>query len=337
MTSNRKQRLKFAVVLLLGIAIIVVGVASAPLPVRFYETLVVSDPDYVFDSIEPWERRNGEMMKLLVRLVDYRMRRDWTMHFVDHVSLSEEGNPGDTVVQVVNNLRKLMLSQREIMHEPLSQKNLSSLLRGYAFCESVNGALAMVLSQYRDGVEVFALRNKSSGESPHVLVRLVSPGAELYADAWTDIPLFTMVESNSGRSIGKVPSYDDVSTQDVYRLYPKETYLDGFVTYRHRRYNRWLYEFGRWFEPVADVFWSPIIFFLDRASTSAPKAEASKVAYLKARVNHLFGKNQQALFHYGEALRSPCDAVYCKAARNYHDRILSRMGVNDSADDQSSL
>ena len=313
----KKVLLIFALVVPVLLAI----AATAPLPVPVAEAFAARYQDYLFAEDEDWQDRHPTWEKLLVRLVDYKLRRDWSMYQARRVHQQGGADTAAQILYTVDSIRDVTITQRELGHEPLEQKNLPSLVRGYGYCESVNGALAMVLGQLQPDVQVYALFDPNTRKSPHVLVKTRSELGTVYADTWTDIPAMGFSSELSDKAAGAIPTYEDLrENTDTYKLYPPDNYTNGYVTYVHRTHNDWLYRLGLALKPLVAPATIPLGRWL---LGGADRGEENRLrgTYLQARLNHLFDRKRRAESLYRRVVAAHCREVFCKAAKIYLARL----------------
>jgi hypothetical protein len=112
-------------------------------------------------------------------------------------------------------VRSQVLNQGELPHSAVGQPSFSRLINGYGYCNGVNQLLAFPLSEIFGEVRIFATRYpktgvsaSAAGKSTHVNLLLKVREVEVFADAWSNIPLFKLEDEK--RVLADVPLYEEV-------------------------------------------------------------------------------------------------------------------------------
>lgn len=317
--------------LLSGLSLI--ALAAAPLPHAAVKSLVLAMPEQFLPELG-----TAATNTLLTSAINFKLQIEFQrlLSNNDHTLTKLE-----KVTAQVTQMREFMITQRQIGNIEIfwGASTVQSFIRGFGFCDQINGMLALTLAPMFERSDLFAL--KYGGRSPHSLVRLRSPSfGEFYADAWSDVPIFQTGQANSP----DVPDFASIQSKLQIDL-PEidKSYLEsGFVLNR--------YDFGYQVEKAArrtlqalfptlaadDPIPENRTAALERSTTAssgvvlAPtKTEASPGTpdpilverYLIARLDHIYGIDSEALAGYDAIARSGCTDDFCWLAREFSQRL----------------
>ena len=218
--SGRRKRsalillVSLAVAIGLGISLITI---RAPISVALW--FVESYPEYFERESEYDPLVNYSILdRILVKGVAYKLLHDWASMQARPFRISRNSSnleTYETVSSLVDMVRGQVLNQAELPHTAVGQPSFSRLINGYAYCGGVNQLLAFPLSEIFNEVYMFTTRYpevgvsaSAAGKSTHVNVQFEVSGVQVYADAWSSIPLFKLEDARL--ALNDVPFYEQV-------------------------------------------------------------------------------------------------------------------------------
>ena len=356
-----RWRKKSALILLatLGVAIgLGIGLITIRAPISLAFWFVESYPEYFKRESEYDPLVNHSILdKILVRGVAYKLLHDWASMQArpfKNAHHSSDTDTYETVSILVDTVRDQVLSQAELPHTAIGQPSFSRLINGYAYCGGVNQLLAFPLSEIFDEVNMFATRYPevgvsaaAAGKSTHVNVQFEVSGVQVYADAWSSVPLFKLEDARF--ALNDVPFYEQIrakvplvfdlpelsSVSDLGTL--EELWKTGkinglteaaFESLLHASSGRMLrrvaYTNG---EARSLIRRRPLQFarIALKQDVSLSKfihlyRDELYMLYLVARVFHIYGESEKARLLYQEILASNCQQTFCRAAAMFVSR-----------------
>ncbi len=331
--------------LLSGLALF--ALVAAPLPYAAVKRLVLAMPEQFVPEL-----RKETTNSLLTSAIKFRLQIEFQR------LLSNNAHTLTKMEQVsaqVTRVRDLMITQRQLDDVEIywNASTIQSFVRGFGFCDQINGALALVLAPSFERSDLFAL--KKGGRSPHSLVRLRSPElGEFYADAWSDVPVFQTGQAK----VPDLPGFESVRSK-LQTTLPEidESYLErGYVLNR--------YDFGFQVEKAARRTLQALFPSLAaagptpanrtatverttkgtsratkassrdarggkstvpaRAKTEAARETPDPILverYLIARLDHIYGSDSKARAGYDAIAGSGCIDDFCRLAREFLRRL----------------
>lgn len=311
-----------------------------PLPVFAIKAMVLSAPEQFIVELG-----QAGTPSLLKRAVEYRLQ----VELQRHLSRERDGKSGiDKIRDQVGELRATMFTQRQILDVDVNWGGSAAqaLVRGYGFCDQINGALALAVAPDVQDAGLFALNN--GYRSPHSLVRLQSDKlGEIYVDAWADVPAFQTGNSK----IADIPDVASVLSgyaQNI-PMIDRRYVENGFVTNRYDSISRLkkiiLRVAGGFLPfvtedkvPTAADFRTPDQLESPKPTGLQPDYGAVEYSprmsdvpgppdiglvnqYLEARIDHIFGNIDAALDGYRSVSASGCANQFCYLAGGFVRRL----------------
>jgi hypothetical protein len=207
------------------------------------------------------------------------------------------------------------------------------LVRGYGYCDYINGALARILRHRFEDVALFGNATLDAEGASHSLIRIRSRHGTFYADAWSDAAVWAFPDEISAQFRDRIPAFADVVTV-LNRSLPgtrAELYRKGAV------FNR--YDF-RWRLAKATRSIQAMLFARTgrKMNVAEPRQDRTEMAaktnerleteivdhaalerYLVARIDQLFGVNKAARAVYSR-YSDGCTEDFCIAARIFSQK-----------------
>jgi hypothetical protein len=297
-----------------------------PMPQAAIKSIVGDYPEYFLNDRAFFSTRFSIPEKIMLRAFDLKLQRDWSRHV--YSSLSE--NSQDDIIFVraaVSLVRRMFLTQRHFPQTEIDNTLGVFLVRGYGYCDYINGALARILVHRFNDVALFGAVGLGNVDAQHTVVRIRSKQGTYFADAWSDVAIWGFPDEVNAEYRDRIPRFSDVRT-DLRRVLPgtiAENYRQGFV---FNRYD-WRYRLQK----AADRIWllftnptPPQVSISNVPSNELKRNHDSQIktqktdlisdslkSYLEDRVDQIFGYiplNQIDYLKYSEN----CHQEFCLAA-----------------------
>ncbi len=192
-----------------------------PVPPKKLAQLAAEQEAYFFQDEERWLKEHALPEVLWTKALEFKLRRELTTHLSDQLNLSS-GETAAGIQASAHQVRLLFINQTQQEVPVISSSALASMVRGYGYCDQVNGFLALLLSGYLDKVQLFGIRNEK-GISPHTLIRSESDLGVVWIDAFSCVNAFGFKEELSSSGQKEIPLYD----QKAAGLFPPSYYKSG--------------------------------------------------------------------------------------------------------------
>jgi len=313
---------------------------AAPLPQYIVKRLVLAMPELFLPEME----KAGDL-SLLSSAIELKLQ----IEFQRLLAINSSA-PADieSVSKQIARVHDLMITQRQINGVKIywGASTAQSLVRGFGFCDQINGALALVLAPSFSQSDLYALRKGDN--SPHSLVRLRSSDlGEFYVDAWSDTPVFQLGQATTPEIplFGMVKAGLQVSLPEI-----DESYLEqGFVLSRYDFWSRAKKALRRVAQkillfpakndsspeiqdgaireavitPSGDTqYGNSTVAEEAGSSTERESPDAGLVAtYLIARLDHIYGERDKAVLGYDAVAQSGCTSDFCLLAREFSKNL----------------
>lgn len=280
------------------LAILLFGAVLVQAPPSLGVWLVDAHEDFFQMPYPEWAKRHSFVDRMLVRAVAYKLSRDWVTRAKTEISDTGPLDASGTVVASRDYFSREFVNQRQIRHPPIDLPTYSRLVYGMAWCDGQNHLFSMILGEFFDDVYTFALinREKEIGRSPHTAVAMTINQATVFADAWSDVPIFTM-DDQVDRVGSGIPGwsavYDNITLQQMdgtpkkRPAMAKQFYDDGEKRIRSRKMIVSVGSIGTW----------------DDGDAMPDKSATPFQTYLKGRIYQLYGHVSSAMNHF-EAVRN---------------------------------
>ena len=325
------KRLLLAILLLFLIG----GMAAyyIPLSPAMAARLMSSEAAYVFEDEEDWLIGKSLPHLLWVKALEFKIRHDLKRHLADRLDLSEKA-PAVQIHTAANEIRSLFITQQQQQVPIVSNSTLASFVRGFGYCDQVNGFLAVVLTDQLDKVQVYALKDPN-GISPHALIRSESSLGVVWIDAFSCVNAFGFAEELTEEGKASISLYE----HKVAALHP-----DSF--YRQADFMN-DYSFGHTSQKVLARL-SPLLHTAypaekEKAITPSKtggiamaqnrgqqtqwleslqqEPDENKQLYLRARIFHLYGQTAEALNLYHKVMEMNPAGLLATYANSFSRRI----------------
>lgn len=312
--------------------------AAIPLPVSVAEKLVSEHPGYFLKNESEWKAENSLPTVLWVKLLEFKLRHDIKEINLERLQVSSE-KPAEAIHLVVEDVRKNYVSKLQARVPVITNSTFGSIVRGYGFCDHTNAFVAFMLTDVLDDVAMVGLSDAE--RPPHSVVRIKSSLGTVYADAFTCTNVFAFEEELSREGQKYIPTYRQLEEF----LYPPVSYHQG------REFNRYntAYTVNKAFHRLGQLAYnseehpeeavalqpaSRKASVLSKSETEDSIAYARhaleprdlQVLFLKARMNHLYNRPEQAQAYYRQVVDQAPEGSYLA---NYARIFLARYAGTD--------
>lgn len=253
--------------------------------------LVARAPDVFLEDPRPFFERTSRAGRLVVFGLDAVVLRAFVRRVLVTAPAPDAG-PLAFVDHAIAHARRAFVNQREVraehregIHEGIFFRTAGArLVRGYTSCEGQNHLLAVLLATRARDVALVETRSARERASTHTLVTLPLGGAPLFADAWGDVARFTLEPLDDAIDAHVALAARGLGEREW--LLPVSAYTEGrVVPLRVAR-------------ALADK--TPLPPDTTRAGAEGPADQPGYDAYLRARVEDLFGDRDAARAGYLE-------------------------------------
>ena len=270
----------------------------APIFIAF--ELAETFPLYFKTGIRQWQNQSSGFEFWLPRIASFKLYRDWLTHERNATGLPENLSR-QFVLEMRSRLKDKVLTQRQVQHTSYEQVPYTTLVYGLTYCDGINFLFGDLLSEQLPQLELWYTLDITNNQSNHTLLKATRDDKQYFLDAWSDIPIFTI-----GISTGhNIPEYDDLPGKYKESI-KKRFLLDGKRLYK--------------FAPQRFNYGKIHLSFLDfgRQIADAEFLNRPFIAYLKARMLHVYGYEKEALTAYQKLESTGCaesSALFCKTNR----------------------
>ena len=300
-----------------------------PMPKSTIKYIASNYPEYFITDRNYFSDNFNILEKILLRSFDLKLQIDWSYQIY---KLLDKKSKDD--IEFINSsvtiVKNMFLTQRQFQGNLLKIDNTLGvfLIRGYGYCDYINGALARILAHKFDDVVLFGSNGLGNIYANHAVVRIKSPNGEFFADAWSDVALWGFSDKVNAEYRNRIPSFSDVK-KALRRSLPgtiAENYRKGFV---FNRYD-WQYSFTKAIKRIWLLIFSSkttqitLSNQFGKNSSDVQEVKTSKYIrvindqilqiYLINRIDHLFG-NTEFTEYKSKYFFNNCDYEFCLAAR----------------------
>ncbi len=328
---------------------------AVPLPYTAVKYLTLAIPEQFIPAMG-----TVKSASLLTSAIELKLQIEFQRILSDN---PDKMNDKDYIIAKISNVRDLVITQRHLQGVKIAggASTGQGLVRGFGYCDQINGVLALALMPSFERSDLFAL---SDGQySPHSLVRLSAPQlGEIYADAWSDVPVFQI-----GRvSASNIPTFEAVKPS-LQATLPRidQSYLEnGFVL---NSYDFW-YRVEKVIHRTAQRLLPFLMSSSLRMVSQPPAAERAAVSpfgdtqqgnsietggavtettpmheipdpalveqYLIARLDHIYGRKAAALAGYDHVVASNCTDDFCRLAKEFSRRLYAAESLSKLVNSQ---
>ena len=334
---RRRRRRRIALAAGLSAAAALLALLAAPLPRPLLAAAIRAAPEWMLRS-----GGGGGVGEAWRRLIRLELQSSLAAHAHDAQSVPADLSDAQRIAARLLAIKAAMIDQTELRHRPVN----APAIAGLAYCDSLNGFAAMVLSHEYDQAGIVAVDDPVTG-ARHSFGRVRARGQGwLYFDIWSNqVALF---RSRPGRGAeylvlargpAPIPPPPEVAAM-VRRVHDRahaglvhnrlQPTVGGYLLHR---LGNWLRHGDASGAGVREGLASKGLGGPVAAGTSAPtwagwgdppptRAPAAADAWLRARLAHLTGETAAARRAYAEvARREGADSVYGRAARIFLERL----------------
>lgn len=135
-----------------------------PLPAPVLARLVSDQQSYFFQDEEAWLKEHSFPEAVCVKLLEFKLRHDLKENPQELLGLSSR-QPAGSIEAAAREIRLQFINQTQQDVPIISNSALASFVRGYGYCDHVNGYLALLLNNYLDKVQLYGVQDEK-GISP---------------------------------------------------------------------------------------------------------------------------------------------------------------------------
>ena len=149
--------------------------------------------------------------RIFVEAIAGKLLRDWVTQQTKIARQSyrrSSANTGHLISKLANEVHHTILSQRYIDHTNANLILPVRLLIGFGYCDSINHLLAIQLAEIFGESSMWATKHPVTGISHHTLVSLTVQGVQIFADAWSSVPVFKL--SDPSNTLSDVSNYGGI-------------------------------------------------------------------------------------------------------------------------------
>ncbi|WP_224997281.1 hypothetical protein [Cesiribacter sp. SM1] len=311
-----------------------------PLPPRKLAQLAAEQEAYFFQAEAQWLNEHNLAEVVWAKALEFKLRHDLKDYLSEQLSLNSS-KPAASISASANHVRNLFINQTQGEVPVISNSALASFVRGYGYCDQVNGYLALLLSSYLDKVQLFGVRNEK-GISPHTLIRSRSALGVVWIDAFSCVNAFGFEEELSSSGRAQIPLYK----QRAAGLYPSSYYKNG------NSFNEFglSYTAGKAYARLGELLTiksanikaslkpatATVAAKRNTANSDRPSKQTllldklktesllSKQLYIKARVFHIAGELQEAALLYEKLIGHSPEGPLAAYAAIFLDRMKGK-------------
>lgn len=274
-------------------AVLLIGAVVVQAPPSLALWLVDNHIDFFELPYPEWAKRHSVMERILVRAVAYKLGRDWVTRATTKIQDSEPTDISSIVTVSRDYLNREFANQRQVKHITIDLPTYARLVYGMAKCDGQNHLFAVILGEFFDEVDTYALIDPSKGTSPHLAVTVTINQIPVYVDAWSDIPIFAMDDQIENLGVD-VPSWSDVHKQVEGKpvqqwVLTEEIYNAGEKRIRIKKVPVPIGIIGNWQD----------------GNVMPDKRNSPSQIYLKGRIYQLYGHDLSARNHYESLQNNP--------------------------------
>ncbi|MBF0178319.1 MAG: hypothetical protein HQL63_15965 [Magnetococcales bacterium] len=294
--QNRLRRLviKFFFIVLL----LMLYATSTQTPVHAALWFVKTYPDYFHSHFKVWRDNKTLLDQVIVWFLSEKLTHDWIAREFYFLGNIKDKPVEQQAFDIQNQLKDMVIRFNGKFETPLW--TFQRLVFGSSLCDGFNHLHALLLNELYPGVELFALWDPVTRESPHTLLKIRNKFGAVYIDFFMD-PL-TMTEIK----LQQRPSDQ--------KPFPASFHQNGFIIKKLASL------------PVGIGVLGP---FKQTLSPKAmlPPSHDPWLAYLRGRIFHLYRMKEPAVEHYRQVVASHCQETFCQTAKIF---LAALTGVNTS-------
>ena len=302
-----------------------------PLPAPVLARLVSDQQAYFFQDEEVWLKEHSFPEAAWVKLLEFKLRHDLKEHSEEQLGLSAR-QPAGSIEAAAREIRLQFINQTQQDVPIISNSALASFVRGYGYCDHVNGYLALLLNDYLDKVQLYGVQDEK-GVSPHTLLRTESSLGVVWVDGFTCVSAFGFRDELSAQGQNEIPVFEQKAACLLPAAYYKRGYSFNEYSLAYtaeKAYNRLNKLFIK--KTVApetvvvsattghSLSQNPVHHqqILDRQQAESYE---NKSLYLEARVLHLFGEHQKAALLYQQLIKNNPEGSLAAYAATFLKRL----------------
>ena len=312
--SNIVARIIKTLSLCIGM-LILLGVAFywVPLPVDFLSRQLALRADYFFEDEEEWLKKHSLWDIGAAKALEFKLRSDITSQIAERLQLKEI--PEEEAIELAaSETRFLYITQVQRRLPVISNSATVSLIRGYGFCDQINAGLALVLKDKLEQVHLYGVINPPD-EGKHTLIKARTSLGTLWIDAFSCVNVFGFEDELTSRGKETIPLYESKAPY----LFEEVAYREGFFFNAFS----WQYSCKKAFNRIESLmkyktYHPEQVLVMEKPDSllaidpemqrammkdTQQESKEAKEAYLKARIYHLYGQNEEALAFYEKAQR----------------------------------
>ncbi len=310
------------------------GVVSIvlPWPEFLLRNLVIRNADYFLVEPPSPELSYNKIQRLFLGLLDTKLQYLVAERLASQIQA--QGTDADKAVQAVIIVRDYTLTQTDLIKVDAQRFLAGSVgkvaLRGYGWCDQVNGVLMVVAHRVFDNVGLFGLYDKDKQTSPHAVVRANTQSGTIFMDAWNGARVFRLSDQLSVASRTSIPVYTPAVYQPDISGLNEQFFRDGYVFNQYDSF----YRAKKTVERMKLIL-SPETKKASSLSNQATQIATTnevpsgigvelKIIYLDARLDHLLGNRDRALHGYLAVSKEECRDTFCSAAKLFVKRLANK-------------
>ncbi|EMR03454.1 hypothetical protein [Cesiribacter andamanensis] len=299
----------FKKVLLLAIAFLLLAGALylIPLPPALMAGRVAAQADYFFEDEERWLREHSFLEAAWVKVLELKLRHDLKKSLEQQFALSAD-QPAHSIAAATQGVQERYLTQLQAEVPIISTSTLASFVRGYGYCDQLNGFLAFLLADKLERVQLVGIT--APGKGGHTVIRTESALGTVWVDAFFCQATFGFEDELSPEGKAHIPLYSAAAGQ----LFPAGAYQQGIpfneygLGYTLKKGANRLSSFFK--QKTVDPQQGVVSAVQGVAMAQNPGTQQAmrqaleqellvhKKLFLEARMLHLYGLQEEALIRY---------------------------------------
>jgi hypothetical protein len=326
MAAVFKKLLLFLLLLL----VVAMGLYLTPLPPTFMAGRVAAQAEYFFEDEETWLREHSFLDAAWIKVLELKLRHDLKKSLEQQLALTA-AQPAQTIAAATQGLQERYLTQLQADVPIISTSTLASFVRGYGYCDQLNGFLAFLLSDKLDRVQLVGIT--APGKGGHTVIRTESPLGTVWVDAFFCQAIFGFEEELTADGRATISLYAP-NRKDLFPLasysagIPFNEYGLGYTAQKGlSRLSSLLKQKTTHPQQVVVSSVQGVAMSQNPASQQALRDQLTgesllrKQQFLEARLLHLYGLEQEALLGYEQLQSEMPQSPLARYAALFIDRI----------------
>lgn len=321
--------------LLAGTVLLLVGMGLylTPLSPPFMARQLSQQAEYFFADEERWVKEHTLAEVLWIKLLEFKLRHDLQQVLDERLSLSA-AEPASSLHRATAEVQALFITQQQGEVPIISTSTLASFVRGYGYCDQINGFLALLLSSHLDQVALVGINEP--GKRAHSLVKTQSDLGTVWVDAFSCLPAFGFEEELSEAGKLQIPRYDRQHPE----LFPEASYQQGVAFNQfgmrytvQKAFNRFSNLFKQKTTHPEQVVVSSVqgVALAQNKKTQQgwrnqlqQESPESKQHFIMARMLHLYGLEQEAGAYYKKVVAAGPKGPLARYSTHFLQRLSGR-------------